>query len=407
MDILLDDEDGLGGQNLVWTADENDDDNVWASVMEVPGQKKESVLFLDEDTSYVYRAKTKKWEYNRRYLKCRKRHCYAKAVLKRANGLQYICQTSSHHHLPEKSFLEANQFRQILYKRARNECTALSEIHRQELAKIEDEHVIAKMTYARLQSSMQRQRNVVYPPLPKTLAEFCLSLDEPQYAERFGKTRDGKRYFRTWRTGSALEGTVAIFVSEHFEPMLSTSHCFQIDGHFKMSPNISDVYQQVTIMPVSYDHVFPAVTILMTRKTKAAYKMAFQCLKEEVPTINMPHIMSDFEKGLLGALREEFPAAHLTGCLFHLDQAMCKKASKIGLRPLLNEDDPAGKARGKVVRMCMALPFLPAEKIDEGFRAVRDHSRIQNYNELEPFLDYVERTWLQGKTIQEKLYYLH
>ncbi|KAK3926619.1 Imidazole glycerol phosphate synthase subunit HisF [Frankliniella fusca] len=135
--------------------------------------------------------------------------------------------------------------------------------------------------------------------------------------------------------------------------------------------------------------------MLFTRKTKAAYKMAFQCLKDMVPNKRMPHIMSDFGKGLLGALREEFPGAHLTGCLFHLDQAMCKKASKLGLRPLLSSVTEEGKCAGKVVRMCMALPFLPAEKIAEGFTAIREYSRREAQDVLEPFLDYVDRTWLQ------------
>lgn len=48
--------------------------------------------------------------------------------------------------------------------------------------------------------------------------------------------------------------------------------------------------------------------------------MAFRLLKEELPGVRLPHIMSDYEKGLLAALRESFPDSILSGCLFHCDQ---------------------------------------------------------------------------------------
>lgn len=62
------------------------------------------------------------------------------------------------------------------------------------------------------------------------------------------------------------------------------------------------------------------VTVLMTRKTKESYQLAFRMLKEQLPALNMKYIMTDYETGLLAALRAEFPNAHLTGCLFHCDQ---------------------------------------------------------------------------------------
>lgn len=58
----------------------------------------------------------------------------------------------------------------------------------------------------------------------------------------------------------------------------------------------------------------------MSRKTTAAYKMLFRCIKELFPGFKMDHVMTDFEKGLVRAVREEFPGVTLTGCLFHIDQ---------------------------------------------------------------------------------------
>jgi len=58
----------------------------------------------------------------------------------------------------------------------------------------------------------------------------------------------------------------------------------------------------------------------MSRKTTAAYKMLFRCIKDLFPDFKMGDVMSDFEKGLVRAVREEFPGVIVTGCLFHIDQ---------------------------------------------------------------------------------------
>lgn len=73
---------------------------------------------------------------------------------------------------------------------------------------------------------------------------------------------------------------------------------------------------------------------------------------------------------------------------------MSKKSAKMGLRPLLQERP---EDAGKVVRMCMSLPLLPEEKIEDGFGEVRAHAATQDtYPQLQPFLDYVEKTWING-----------
>ena len=66
----------------------------------------------------------------------------------------------------------------------------------------------------------------------------------------------------------------------------------------------------------------------------------------------------------------------------------------MGLRPLLRDNPDAGT----VVRMLMSLPLLPAARIQEGLDAVREETRHKPfYEQLVPFIDYVQRTWLDGK----------
>ncbi len=77
---------------------------------------------------------------------------------------------------------------------------------------------------------------------------------------------------------------------------------------------------------------------------------------------------------------------------------MCKWTIRFGLTPLLENNDDMGK----VVRMYryMALPFLPADCIVQGFADIVQYARGKAYfHQIEAFLNNVNQTWLQGKII--------
>lgn len=95
----------------------------------------------------------------------------------------------------------------------------------------------------------------MYPPKPLSLQNFGEILLQEQYFGRWGSTKDGKEYFRTVLVGSEDEGISLVWLSENFMGLMSSCESFHIDGHFKSVPNVAGVYQQLTIMPVDYDHV--------------------------------------------------------------------------------------------------------------------------------------------------------
>lgn len=76
---------------------------------------------------------------------------------------------------------------------------------------------------------------------------------------------------------------------------------------------------------------------------------------------------------------------------------MCKKANKLGLRPLLTENSDTGVAAGEIVRECMALPYLPPGRIETGFNAIKQAAQLKPCkDQMKPFLDYVETTWIKS-----------
>ena len=66
-------------------------------------------------------------------------------------------------------------------------------------------------------------------------------------------------------------------------------------------------------------------------------------------------ITSDFESGLISAVRDEFPNARHQGCYFHFTQAIWRKVQKLGLSTLYIEDEDIRMP----VRQLMAFGFAP------------------------------------------------
>jgi len=75
-------------------------------------------------------------------------------------------------------------------------------------------------------------------------------------------------------------------------------------------------------------------------------------------------------------------------------QGMCRWTAVHGLTVLLRDCEEAGKA----IRMCCALPLLPANRIVEAFDGIQEHtSDFEWHAQVQPFYSYVQRTWILGK----------
>jgi hypothetical protein len=105
-----------------------------------------------------------------------------------------------------------------------------------------------------MEASMRKKRTSVMPEQATTLQHYGELLSDPRYTARFATTKNGKQYFAACYTGDAAEGTVVVFISSNLKHLLGTANEFHLDGHFKMTPALTDVYQIMTIMPVAFDH---------------------------------------------------------------------------------------------------------------------------------------------------------
>lgn len=74
----------------------------------------------------------------------------------------------------------------------------------------------------------------------------------------------------------------------------------------------------------SYPVIFQAIPItwaIMTNKTKISYTDIFHYFATELaPHLKIHWVTSDFELGLMGAIKSVYVDAQLQGCNFHFNQ---------------------------------------------------------------------------------------
>ena len=128
----------------------------------------------------------------------------------------------------------------------------------------------------------------------------------------------------------------------------------------------------------------------MSSKSKEDYSQLFRDLKDQAvvmeKSFNPVTIYSDFESGLLPAVREEFPTSIHRGCYFHFTQAIYRQVQQLGLQQANNEDEDLRIQ----IRELMSLGFVPIVYVREVFDILRRRSLPQ----LAELLLYFERQWL-------------
>ena len=89
-----------------------------------------------------------------------------------------------------------------------------------------------------------------------------------------------------------------------------------MDGTFSLSPPLFE--QIYVILAKRGGYVFPLLYALLCNKEQLTYGKLFGLIKEVWPQFNPRFISIDFEISVMNAVREHFPNANLSGCLFHL-----------------------------------------------------------------------------------------
>ena len=91
-------------------------------------------------------------------------------------------------------------------------------------------------------------------------------------------------------------------------------------------------------------------------------------IKELVPVANPTNVLVDVEPASIGAFRNAFQNARVSGYYFHLSQSILRKVNEVGMKEAYERDD---EVRGSV-RCLAALSCVPVTDIVESFEILAE-----------------------------------
>ncbi|RZF36448.1 hypothetical protein LSTR_LSTR009544 [Laodelphax striatellus] len=290
--------------------------------------------------------------------------------------------TFGHNHLPNPTFVGVNVLKASILQHCSSETTEPRHIFDEECAKVSID-ISGQLSFPSFRSSMYRAKREALPAIPHTLQEYSeMLLNSPM-----GKTISGTAFF-IGSVNDPIGGTTIIFGSDNLIDLLPHVQELHIDGTFKVRPNVPPSRQLLTVMSIHFSHAFPVFLILMKKKNVAAYRSLLSFLKNRTPELSPEVIITDFERALQQALREEFPRTNIVGCWFHSANQGVWDCKKLWVETCMPK---------KIVKMAMALPLLPEDNINEGLRQLAIYANQNGLSAtMEPFLEYVQRTLVEA-----------
>ncbi|XP_063970572.1 uncharacterized protein LOC129273512 [Lytechinus pictus] len=140
---------------------------------------------------------------------------------------------------------------------------------------------------------------------------------------------------------------------------------------------------------------------MVTGKREDQYRYILQEIKRGVLDATeapfTPHmVITDFEVGLMNAIRSELPNALRRGCYFHFCQSLWRKVAELGLKVAFNVHPLLQKVLGNI----LSLGHLPVAHIAMNFQTYTNsrhvQEMVQQYPALRTFFAYVEQTYVNG-----------
>ena len=197
---------------------------------------------------------------------------------------------------------------------------------------------------------------------------------------------------------------VVIFSSANMRRIASTANEFFADGTYHIVPNgFSTLY---TIHAVVSGEVFPVFFCLMENEQEESFRRVLFFIRPFLLTLDENSIVhTDCQLSAINALRNVF-RCKIRLCLFHINQALWRMVSKVGLAHEYN--NPLKPKLHAYLRLLMSLPLLPEDRIVPCFdyvfekRAFEDGIGIERElrEQFAKIVQYYKRFWIQKITPQ-------
>jgi hypothetical protein len=178
------------------------------------------------------------------------------------------------------------------------------------------------------------------PPKPKKFDDLL------EIPKQFSKTADGQQFLVLNDTVipdnlAPSAPRILVFLSQHGKEVLAGCKSWYIDGTFKSADKTLFIQIVFLIGLTNMVKAVPCIFALLPSKEKECYARLADCINTDLldmPKVEMESIMMDYERGLLHAFSESFPAAAIVGCQFHWKSYLRKRIASDGLMRLYNEE---------------------------------------------------------------------
>ena len=185
------------------------------------------------------------------------------------------------------------------------------------------------------------------------------------------------------------DGMMIFAANSDLQLLANADHIFG-DGTFKITPY--GFTQQYTLHAYHDGITYPCVYALLPGMSEEVYdRFLGQLINLLPPTLGKPiSIMTDFELAAMNSFSRHFPWAEISGCYFHLGQAVWRKVQNENLTEKYLQD-PEFALR---VRKFLALAFVPPRQVHRffGLLLVDENARGDGY--LNEFIRYFQGTWI-------------
>lgn len=135
----------------------------------------------------------------------------------------------------------------------------------------------------------------------------------------------------------------------------------------------------------------------MTRRSQAMYRALLNLVVERAATLygidlEPRHVSTDFEKAAINAFLDVFPQTTVSGCHFHLGQAVLRKVNELGLK-MTYRSDPEFALHS---RMLYGMAYLPTVDVPAGLESIRSSMPTVGTQ----LLDYFDSTYVNGPILR-------
>lgn len=160
---------------------------------------------------------------------------------------------------------------------------------------------------------------------------------------------------------------------------------YYADGTFKSAPH--PFYQLFTLhVDINSDknatNIIPVLYALLPNKTQSTYTRLFTLIRDALH-VNILEFKSDYEVAIMNAVKDVYPNAKISGCYFHYQKAIKKKAKEMKVTRTSEQR--------KLIRMTSILPLLPARYISDGWDIISN--QIDVVNTMAGFKTYYQNQW--------------